>query len=76
MTKSSGEPLWAGRFTSPPAPAAHALGRSVHFDVRLAPHDVDASIAHVHGLEAAGLLTSDETTALTGALTDVGRRIA
>ncbi len=40
--RSSGEALWAGRFASPPAPEAHALGRSVQFDVRLAPHDVDA----------------------------------
>jgi argininosuccinate lyase len=72
----SGEPLWAGRFTSAPAPEAHALGRSVQFDVRLASHDVDASIAHVHGLEDAGLLTSDEAAALTEALTDVGRQIA
>ena len=29
-------PLWAGRFSTPPAPEAHALGRSLHFDVRLA----------------------------------------
>ncbi|MGZ5212944.1 MAG: argininosuccinate lyase [Actinomycetota bacterium] len=72
----SGEPLWAGRFTSAPAPEAHALGRSVHFDVRLAALDVDVSIAHVHGLEEAGLLTSDEAAALAQALMDVGRQIA
>ena len=52
--RRSGEPLWAGRFTSAPAPEAHALGRSVHFDVRLAPHDVDVSIAHVRGLAGRG----------------------
>jgi argininosuccinate lyase len=72
----SGQPLWAGRFTSAPAPEAHALGRSVHYDVRLAPHDVDVSIAHVNGLEGAGLLTADGAAALTDAITDVGRRIA
>jgi argininosuccinate lyase len=70
------EPLWGGRFASAPAPEAHALGRSVHYDVRLAPFDVDASIVHVHGLEDAGLLTSDDAAALTQALTDVGRQIA
>jgi argininosuccinate lyase len=70
-----GEPLWSGRFTSAPAPEALALGRSVHFDVRLAPHDVEVSIAHVHGLEVRGLLTSDDAGALTDALMDVGRRI-
>jgi argininosuccinate lyase len=73
---SSGEPLWAGRFSSPPAPEAHALGRSVQFDVRLAAQDVDASIAHVRGLQRAGLLTPEETSALVEALADVGRRIA
>ena len=73
---SSGEPLWAGRFSSPPAPEAHALGRSVQFDVRLAPHDVDASVAHVHGLQRAGLLTPEESGALVEALAEVGRQIA
>ena len=75
-SSGSSEPLWAGRFASTPAPEAHALGRSVHFDVRLAPHDVDASIAHARGLEEAGLLGPDEAAALSEALTDVGRRIA
>jgi argininosuccinate lyase len=69
-------PLWAGRFTSAPAPEARALGRSLEFDVRLATHDVDASIAHAHGLEDAGLLSADEVAALAGALADVGRLIA
>ena len=76
MTEEANAPLWAGRFTSAPAPEANLLGRSVQFDVRLAPHDIEASIAHVHGLEDAGLLTSDEAAALAEALTDVGRRIA
>ena len=74
--RRSAEPLWAGRFTSAPAPEAHALGRSVHYDVRLAPYDVDVSIAHAEGLRNAGLLTSEDTAALTEALTDAGRQIA
>jgi argininosuccinate lyase len=76
MSEGSNAPLWAGRFTSAPAPEANLLGRSVHFDVRLASHDIDASIAHVQGLEDADLLTSDEAVALAEALTDVGRQIA
>jgi argininosuccinate lyase len=72
----AGAPLWSGRFTSAPAPEAQALGRSVHFDVRLATHDVDASIAHVHGLEEAGLLTSDDAAALIETLKGVGGQIA
>ena len=73
---ASGDPLWAGRFATPPAPEAHALGRSLHFDVRLAAHDVRAGIAHAGALEAAGLLSADEAARLTDALRAVGASIA
>lgn len=69
------EPLWAGRFSTPPAPEAHALGRSLHFDRRLALEDAAAGAAHVRALEAAGLLVSAEGDALVAALTEVGREI-
>ncbi|HJR97122.1 MAG TPA: argininosuccinate lyase [Actinomycetota bacterium] len=69
-------PLWAGRFSTPPAPEAHALGRSLRFDVRLASVDVDASIAHVRSLQDAGLLGADEATELEEALAAVGHDIA
>jgi argininosuccinate lyase len=77
MTDASpGAQLWAGRFSKLPAPEAHALGRSLHYDVRLAPYDVRASIAHVGTLRAAGLLDDDEAAALTAALREVGDEIA
>jgi argininosuccinate lyase len=69
------EPLWAGRFSTPPAPEAHALGRSLDFDVRLAGQDVEAGAAHVRALESAGLLMPAEADALVEALTEVGRQI-
>jgi argininosuccinate lyase len=69
-------PLWAGRFSTPPAPEAHALGRSLHFDVRLASVDVDASIAHVRALQDAGLLDAGEAATLEEALAEVGDDIA
>ncbi len=75
MTDGS-SPLWAGRFSTPPAPEAHALGRSIHFDVRLASVDVDASIAHVRALQDAGLLDADEAATLEEALAAVGDDVA
>ncbi len=75
MTDGS-TPLWAGRFSTPPAAEAHALGRSLHFDVRLASVDVDASIAHVRALQDAGLLDADEAATLEEALAAVGDDIA
>ncbi len=67
---------WGGRFSKPPAPAAHALGRSAHFDVRLASQDVDAGVAHVRALQDAGHLTSGEAATLEEALAEVGNAIA
>ena len=75
MTDGS-SPLWAGRFSTPPAPEAHALGRSLHFDVRLASVDVDASIAHARALLDAGLLDAAEAASLEEALAAVGDDIA
>lgn len=72
---SGGEQLWAGRFSKPPAPDAHALGRSLHFDRRLASQDVEASLAHVRALQDAGLLEAAEASALEQALGEVGEDI-
>jgi argininosuccinate lyase len=69
-------PLWSGRFGKPPAPEAETLGRSLGFDVRLAPQDVEASVAHVRALEDAGLVTTDEAGQLEKALREVGAEIA
>ena len=81
MTREGGddagrEALWAGRFATPPAPEAHALGRSLHYDVRLAAADVRAGVAHAGALEAAGLLTAEDASRLTEALRTVGAAIA
>ena len=45
-----------------------ALSRSVHFDWRLAPYDLSASIAHSEILLAAGLLTSQEQETIAKSL--------
>ena len=70
------EPLWAGRSSKPPAPEAHALGRSLRFDVRLAAYDVEASVAHAGALRDAGIVTADEANRLSAALNEVGDAIA
>ncbi|MEX0991637.1 MAG: argininosuccinate lyase [Actinomycetota bacterium] len=62
------KPLWGGRFSKGPAGEAHALGVSLHFDVRFASEDIEASVAHVHALQDAGLLTAGETESLVEAL--------
>jgi argininosuccinate lyase len=76
MSEGTGEQLWGGRFSSSPAPQAEALGRSLAFDVRLASHDVEASIAHAEALRDAGILSDQEASALRDALRAVGAQIA
>jgi argininosuccinate lyase len=71
-----GGALWSGRFSTSPAPEAHALGRSLRFDVRLAEQDVRAGVAHVAALREAGLLDDGDAARLTAALREVGEAIA
>jgi argininosuccinate lyase len=65
---AGGTRLWGGRFASGPAEALAALSLSVHFDWRLAPHDLAASRAHARVLARAGLLDDAELAAMLGAL--------
>lgn len=59
---------WGGRFREPPDPLAADFGRSIDVDSALAVVDLRGSIAHVHGLERAGLVSADESKALVAGL--------
>jgi argininosuccinate lyase len=50
---------------------AFTVGRDREFDLMLARHDVDGSIAHVMMLGEAGLLTSDEAVAAVKGLREI-----
>jgi argininosuccinate lyase len=67
--------LWAGNFSSAPAAEAHALGRSIAFDRRLAAQDAQAGIAHVGSLVDAGVIPPEDAKALEGALEQVAAEI-
>ena len=53
-----------------------AFTASLSFDKRLAPCDIEASIAHVHGLAKAGILQVDEVDQLVDALRRTGDELA
>lgn len=59
-SESSGG-LWGGRFASGPSPQLAALSRSVQFDWRLAPYDLQQTAAHALVLHEAQLLTTAES---------------
>ncbi|MFL5766613.1 MAG: argininosuccinate lyase, partial [Actinomycetota bacterium] len=63
------------RFSRPPDATAHRLTESLSFDVRLAPQDVEATVAHVRALEAAELLDAADAEALEHAVREVGEEI-
>jgi len=68
--------LWSERMGVEPDPLMMAFSASLAVDRRLAADDVRGSIAHVHGLERAGLLSRGETSSLVDALAAVGDELA
>ena len=63
--------LWGGRFTEKPHETFAEFNDSFRFDRRLFAADVRASVAHARGLHRAGLLTDEETDAITGGLSQL-----
>jgi argininosuccinate lyase len=60
--------LWGGRFSGTTDERVAEFTRSVELDRALAIDDIAGSVAHVHGLGRAGLLTTQEVTALVAGL--------
>ena len=60
--------LWSGRFDTAPDPAAFAFGISFGFDRALFEDDVTGSIAYARALQAAGVLSAADTSAIVAAL--------
>ncbi|MFA7323509.1 MAG: argininosuccinate lyase [Candidatus Nanopelagicales bacterium] len=75
MTEAQPTRLWGGRFADGPSDAMAALSRSVQFDWRLAPYDIQQTQAHAKVLHQAGLLTGDELSAVTSALDELDHEI-
>jgi argininosuccinate lyase len=67
---------WGGRFSEETDARAADFTRSIEVDAALAADDIAGSIAHVHGLARAGLLTDDEATTLVDGLRALGEDVA
>src|SRR4026209_2733726 len=63
------------RFADPQDPRFRAINTSIGFDYRLAPHDLDQSLAHARMLARVGILTEDELTQLERGLAEVRAEI-
>jgi argininosuccinate lyase len=60
--------MWSGRFREPLNAQFESWQRSLPFDWRLLPQEIDASKAHTSTLFAAGILTESERAELCAAL--------
>ena len=63
------------RFRKDPDPRFWRLNRSIDFDWRLAPYDVDQSRAHVQALRKVGVLTDAELDELDRGLEAIGTEL-
>ncbi len=75
MRKKSSDKLWGGRFAEGSHPLLEEYTASVHFDRRLAQHDIQGSIAHAKMLHKAGLLSGRERDRLVRGLKEINREI-
>jgi argininosuccinate lyase len=63
------------RFADPQDPRFRAINTSIGFDYRLAPHDLDGSLAHARMLARVGILTDDELADIERGLAEVRAEI-
>jgi len=67
--------LWSGRFAQAVDPRVKAFGASVSFDRRLAPYDIQGSIAHARMLGACGILPAQDVRAIEKGLQRIRREV-
>jgi argininosuccinate lyase len=63
------------RFSQPQDPTFQALNSSIAFDWRLAPYDIEQSLAHVRMLGRQGIIGTDDVAALEQALEAVREEV-
>ena len=64
-----------GRFQDPQDPLFQALNSSIAFDYRLAPYDLEQSLAHARMLARSGIISDEDLAALERGLDEVRREI-
>lgn len=68
MTGQAPSKPWGGRFREETARIVERFTASVHFDTRLAPYDIAASIVHTRMLAKQGIITQEEADAIVSGL--------
>jgi len=66
---------WGGRFEGETNRQVEAFTASIHFDQRLAEHDIAGSIAHARMLGKCGILSKSEMDAIVAGLDEIRQEI-
>ncbi len=64
MNKKNKSQIWGGRFKTAPSELMEKINTSIDFDKKLYKQDIQGSIAHSQMLEAIGVLSIEEKTAI------------
>jgi len=70
------ESSWSGRFSEPVAELVKKYTASVGFDYRLAPYDIQGSLAHARMLSQQGIITHEDHVAIEKGLNEILQEIA
>lgn len=76
MSQDKQNKLWGGRFTEGTNAFVQAFTASVDFDKKLAPYDIQGSVAHAKMLNHVGLLTDGECQQIITGLSEILEEIA
>lgn len=66
--------LWGGRFSDSADAFTEAFGASISFDQTFAPYDIQGSIAHATMLGEAGIISSEDASAIVAGLKKIRSR--
>ncbi len=66
---------WGGRFSEATDKLVEEFTQSVHFDKRLAPYDIRASIAHARMLAKQKIISAEEAEKIIAGLEEIAREI-
>ena len=67
--------MWKGRFSQDTSSLVQQFGESISYDWRLFAHDIAGSIAHARAQKHAGLLTTEEFSAIATGLQEIAADI-
>ena len=67
--------MWGGRFAAGPDEVMAAINVSIGFDRRMAKQDIEGSLAHVRMLEARGLISAGDSSAIQEGLSRIASEI-